>query len=70
MLLKLNRLFKLFHLYSNTYEKIQKHSDSVWKNQRYHQIYEYIDSHVLPPPLNLLIFLAHQACKFLHVPSS
>ena len=42
---------------SNTYSRIQDKSGMVWKNQRYHQIYEYIDSHVLPPPLNLLIYI-------------
>jgi hypothetical protein len=53
MLLKLNRLFKLFHLYSNTYEKIQKHSDSVWKNQRYYLISEYYALNL--PPFNIII---------------
>ena len=40
--------------YSNTYEKIQQKSDIVWKNQRYHLIFEYIDSPIIPPPLNLI----------------
>ncbi len=52
MLLKFNRLFKLFHLYSNTYQKIQKDSDSVWKNQRYYLISEYWALHV--PPFNII----------------
>ena len=42
---------------SNTYEQIQDKSDTVWKNQRYQLIYEYINSPILPPPLNIFLYL-------------
>ena len=28
----------------------------VWKNQRYQLIYEYIESPILPPPLNIFLY--------------
>jgi hypothetical protein len=61
MLPNLNRLFKLFHLHSNTYQQIQKDYASVWKNQRYYLISEYWALHV--PPFNIITRCI--ACIFL-----
>jgi hypothetical protein len=51
------KLSKKFINLSHTYEKIQGKSDLIWKNQRFQLIYEYIESPILPPPLNVLIYL-------------
>ena len=56
-------LYKLFNL-SNTYDKIQAESDMIWKNQRFQLIYEYIESPILPPPLNILIYLWNLSIHF------
>ena len=36
----------------------------IWKNQRFQLIYEYIESPILPPPLNILIYLWNLSIHF------
>ena len=42
------------YFFSNTFEKIQTNSDTVWKNQRYELIREYIEYSPVPSPLNII----------------
>ena len=39
----------------------------IWKNQRYHLIYEYIESPILPPPLSLIQYLYNGLKKLKNV---
>ena len=37
----------------------------IWKNQRFHLIYEYIKAPLLPPPLNIFIFIFYSIKKLI-----
>ena len=48
-------ILSFFYNWSNTYEKIQEKSDTVWKNQRYQVILEYRS--IFSPPINWINFI-------------
>jgi len=47
----------LFNSNQKKIQDVQDRTDQIWKFQRYRLIFEYYDSPILPPPLNICAYL-------------
>ena len=48
---------------SSTFQSVQEKNDKIWMLQRYDLVFEYKESSLLPPPLNLIGYLIEWAIK-------
>lgn len=46
----------LIAMFSSTFQDVQDRTDQIWKFQRYRLIFEYYDSPILPPPMNIFAY--------------
>lgn len=47
----------LFIFSSSTFQDVQDNTDQIWKFQRYRLVFEYYDSPIFPPPINIISYL-------------
>ena len=47
----------ILNFFSSRYQQVYDNNDQIWKFQRLRLVYEYMDSSVIPPPLNMFSYL-------------
>lgn len=52
-----NNFNSILSIQSSTFQDVQENTDQIWKFQRYRLVFEYYDSPILPPPMNLIAYV-------------